>query len=92
MVSHFLRCSTVECINIGDSCEIDRMNGKCLPIHDCPEVKLSYQRYNIKPVICDPLTRSVCCPNEEVSAPHPTPKRISAQSKLSGESTYILKP
>lgn len=78
---HVLHFSLINSANIGDSCQIGRKDGKCKLINSCPEVKQNYQRYNIKPTLCDSRTRSVCCPNPEVIETRIKSERVSALSE-----------
>ena len=77
----FLQSSLVDCNNVGDSCEIDRINGRCMLIKDCPEVLKSYQRHGVQPTFCDRRARSICCPIPEVFESRIQIERISAESE-----------
>lgn len=81
----FLKCA--QAIEKGDPCTIPNARGAtsgvCKEVRLCPVVLDNWRKRNIKPTLCDPVTRIICCPNPTTLKPRgsPTRDRISSHSK-----------
>ena len=83
IIVFFIEALNITCANSATptkTCQVNRKDGTCVDFKKCPEVREAYMRHNIKPVICDTVPRTVCCPNKEEIVVRARSTRISAQS------------
>ena len=66
----------------GDSCEVDKNNGICKHIRNCPVALENWRQREIFPTFCDTVTRIVCCQVTQQSSQifFSPPRSISARS------------
>lgn len=75
-----LQVFEVNSATLGQACTIDRKDGTCMLLKNCPEVKTAYERHNKRPQTCNRQEKTICCPSQNEFVERPVLNTISAQS------------